>query len=283
LQTYKMAAAAASGEGDEGLFVEATAQAAQLHVLTGTAEEGRAWLESAGDRARPEHPAGFARWLIARGVFERHAGAVDEALTSFGQAYEVARAADLGVRAVQAAHWAAATATDERQVRWCRRALEAAKPLGDDRLVAALWTQLAWLLEERGLMEDALVAFQQAHQATLDDEDPHRRLVADWSLAHGLRIAGRAEEALALLRAVAERAERSYTFRRRPNDGEWVGHCEEELAEHDAAAGRFAEAVARLQRARRLYVQAGIAEHAPERLRELDLRLAQWSSRGDRD
>jgi len=275
LETYKMAAVAARTEGDEALFAEAAAQVAHTLALSGEVEEGRSWLDHAEKTASAEYPAAWARTLLARGAIQRGADESEAALESFTAAYEFALETGQPVRAVQAAYMAGVVAEDELQIRWNHKALDLARGMGNPRLVSSLWAQLAWLLEERELADEALAAFASARKALEDLDDPHRILVADWSYAHGLRMVGRLADARLLMLDVGERAERSYVAMQRPNDAEWVARSLRELGELDLADGDALLALARFEQARDRFLVAGITKSAPESLAEFDRRLRQ--------
>ena len=188
------------------------------------------------------------------------------------------------MRAVQAAHWASVAALPEQALLWSRRAIEAAGPLERPALLSALWSNLGWLLEESALHDEALAAFRRA-RAVADPEDGHAQLVADWTVGHGLRLAGRSDEARVLLVDVIRRSEAAYVARRRQNDAEWVAHAYCELAELDAAAGEVDRALERLKVARERFLEAGARRLAPGRLaahdaRVAELRAARASARG---
>ncbi len=271
---YEMAAVAAGGEGDDGRYVEAASQIAHVHAVTGHLEDGRDWLASATARVRRDDAPAWCRWLIARGVYERADGMVERALATFEEAFEHAHSSGQLVRAVQAAHWATVTAPDERAVRWCRSAIEVTGELGRLDLTAALWSQLGWLLDSRGLANEALEAFQRSRTMT-SPSDEHALLAADWSVGRALRIAGRHAGARALMEDVEERADQRYLKSRRPNDAEWVAHAQSEMAELDLIDGKIEEAVSRMELARERFLEAGARRLAPERLAAHDQRLRQ--------
>lgn len=271
---YELAALAARAEEDDGRFVEAASQVAHVRALAGEAEQAREWLDSATERVQREDPAAWARWLVARGAVEQAEGRTERARATFEEAHAFARGGGLHVRAVQAAHWASVVAPPEEAPLWSRRAIEAAEPLERPDLSSALWSNLGWLLEERGLHDEALEAFRRA-RAVADPRDGHAQLVADWAVGHGLRLAGRLDEARVLLEDVTRRSEAAYVARRRPNDAEWVAHAYSELAELDAAAGEVERALARLEVARERFLEAGARRLAPARLAAVEERLAQ--------
>jgi len=281
---YELAALAARGEEDDGLFVEAVSQVAHVRALAGEPAQAREWIDSANERVAREDAAAWARWLVARGAVEHAEGRIDRSRATFEEAYGFALDAALHVRAVQAAHWASVAALPEQALLWSRRAIEAAGPLERPALLSALWSNLGWLLEESALHDEALAAFRRA-RAVADPEDGHAQLVADWTVGHGLRLAGRSDEARVLLVDVIRRSEAAYVARRRQNDAEWVAHAYCELAELDAAAGEVDRALERLKVARERFLEAGARRLAPGRLaahdaRVAELRAARASARG---
>lgn len=271
-RTYELAAMAASAEGNEALYVEAASQVALVQVLTGQVAGGREWLDSATARLDRDEPRAWVRWLMARGAYEREDGKIARALATFEEAFDFARATGQPVRAVQAAQWATVVADGLQSVRWCRRAIEAASDVPQPALQAALWGQLARVLSERGLHDDALTAFERARQLT-PAKDEHSILVADWSRARELRLSGRLSDAREAMEEVSARASRRYLARRGPNDAEWMGHCQSELGELSLAAGDLKRALARFGLARERLLEAGARRLAPERLDAIDQKL----------
>ncbi len=274
LEAYKLAAAAARIEDDLRVYVQGAAQAAHVLLITGRSEEGRDWLDAAGRAAQPEEPAGFARFLLVRGAFEAAGDQHEAAMGSFERAYELALGSSQPERAVQAAHMATVAGRGAEQVHWSRRAIEAASVSGDARLLAALWRQLAWLLEERGLHVEALDAFLRGREVVQDLQDGHEHLVADWSVGHGLRLTGRLDEARALMEEITRRARQRHDDRRQPNDAEWLGHCLRELGELEFLMDERERAVEHWVAAREYFVIAGARSDAPQLLEELDRSLA---------
>ncbi len=269
---YELAAVAASTQGRKGLYVEAASQVAQTNALMGNLDAARQWLESASREAVPKEAQSWVRWLIARGAVEKEGGLEERALATFAEAHAFARKTHQPVRAVQAAHWAGVVAQGEAAIEWARRAIEDAGAADQPGLLSALWQQLAWKLEERGLHEEAWTAFRRAREL-VDPSDDHAVLVADWSLAHGLRLAGHPDQARALLELVSRSAEEAYRENRLPNDAEWIGHAQSELAELDLLAGDRDAAIKRLEYARRRFLEAGARRLAPQLLSQNAARL----------
>ena len=274
---YELAAIAASGEGNQGRYVEAASRVAELRFLAGEVGQARDWLNSATERIEREDAAAWCRWLIARGVVEHGEGNTGRGLATLEEAYDFALASVTPQRAVQAAQWASVIAPDELKVRWCKRAIEAGRQLGQPALQAALWSQLGWLLEERGLHPESLTAFRQARAVT-DPEDGHAVLVADWTVGHALRLSAQFAEARSLMEDVARRADGAYEKARRPNNAEWVGQAQVELAELDVQAGRLPRAITRMELAQQRLLEAGARRLALDRILRLEARLVEVRS-----
>ncbi|MDF1839416.1 MAG: hypothetical protein P1V35_16230, partial [Planctomycetota bacterium] len=57
---------------------------------------------------------------------------------------------------------------------------------------------------------------------------------------------------------------------------EWLGRCFEEFAEVLAATGQMRNALTAMKSARKAYMLAEIESLAPQKLRALDARVAEW-------
>ena len=275
LEGYKLAAAAAATEKNNANLVIALSQAAHLHVLMEKAESGRDWLQRAQEKARPSEPAAWASYLLARGVYERHDQLTAAALETFTSMYHFSMEHELWAKALQAGHMATLITSGEARLVWGRRALDAAEAAKEPSWVAHQWGALGWLLEEDGRAEGALRAFEAARSIVKVQGSFSERVKADWAVGHALRKAGRAEEAAQLMASVLSRAEERYMLSRTEADAEWLGHAQQEMGELAAEGGKAARAVAWLRQAKKHFVEAGIADAAPDALAELDRRIHQ--------
>lgn len=100
-QIYDHASALAEREENPGVLVESLAQVARCYSIRKLGSERRPWLERARRIATPEHPAGWSRYLLIRGVYEREAGKRDEATRTFKELYEFCMQTELSKRAIE--------------------------------------------------------------------------------------------------------------------------------------------------------------------------------------
>ena len=275
LESYRLAAAAAQAADAPRIFVEGAAQVAHVYLLKGQPEEGKVWLENAVARSQDEDVRGQARILLTQAAYQHHAGDTSQALETCTRAHALSRASGQHVRAVQVAHMAAVMSRGEDQLRWCRRAIDDATRTDDALLLGALWRQLGWLLEERGLHDQALESFFQCREVVSESGNAHEQMVADWQVGHGLRLVGRLKEARTMMEEIARRTRARYRTQRGANQAEWLGQALRELGELDLAQGKTARGIQYLRDAREYLVLAGASDLAPELLVEVDRRLAQ--------
>ncbi len=275
LETYRLAAAAAQAESNSGVFVEGAAQAAHVYLLTGKPEEGEVWLENAVEQSSESEPKGKARILLTQAAYQHRAGDTELALQTCTKAHTLARQTGQHIRAVQLAHMGSVMSRGEDQLRWCRRAIQDGAKVGDNLLSGALWRQLAWLLEERGLHEQALEAFLRCRSAVAESSNSHEKMVADWQVGHALRLAGRLGQARQVMEEIARRTQLRYRTQRGTNQAEWVGQALRELGELDLAQGRTDQGLQHLRNAREYFVLAEATRLAPDLLADLDRRMAQ--------
>ena len=275
LESYRLAAAAAQAEDAPDIFVEGAAQAAHVYLLKGQPEEGKVWLENAVAQSQDGDVRGRARILLTQAAYQHHAGETSEALETCTKAHALSRASGQHIRAVQVAHMAAVMSGGEDQLRWCRRAIDDATRTDDALLLGALWRQLGWLLEERGLHDQALESFIQCREVVSESGNSHEQMVADWQVGHGLRLVGRITEARIMMEEIVRRTRARYRTQRGTNQAEWLGQALRELGELDLAQGNPERGMQHLRDAREYFVLAGAADLAPELLAQLDRRLAQ--------
>jgi tetratricopeptide (TPR) repeat protein len=193
--------ALAAAHGDERL--ELLTQVARTWSLRGNFAQAHRVLdqveaELAGAGARPR-----VRYLLERGRTFNSAGERDRARALFLRAFEDARnAGDEGLE-VDAAHMVAITWSDREQgLDWNRRGLalaEASKDAKARSLIPAMLNNSAWDLLALQRHEEALASFRAAEAAWSVRGGAVQVAIAKWSVAHCLRIMGRAPEALAIL------------------------------------------------------------------------------------
>jgi tetratricopeptide (TPR) repeat protein len=274
LDAYELAAAGARSEGDDALFVEAAAQAAHLHLLGGSAPDGREWLRQAKATDARGDARSLTRVLLAEGAYARHDGQAARALALFEGLYSMCMRHELHGRAMQAAYMASLVTTAQAQIAWGERIVDAADAAGVPRWRAAAWGQLAWLLEGQARHADALDAFRRSRDLTRELGGARDLMKAEWAYGHGLRLAARPQEARAVLQRSLDASTALYSRVFSPNDAEWVARGHEELAELDAAARDYTGALRHLRAARKKFVEADAESLAPDVLEAVDRRLA---------
>ena len=280
LETYRLAAYVASSARDEAAFVEAAAQAASVLALLGQVDEATAWLARASERADKGAPRGWSRVLLARGLKAWQEERRGDAHVTFAELYEYCLQHDETVRALQAAQMASVVSDDAQQIEWARRAIQLAARAGKPTWEAPLWANLGWLLDTRGLHQDALQAFERALVLTREGE-PTRlvRARSEWAYAHALLRAGRLNEAQTRLDELEGVLSGMYARQRAPEVAEYLGRTLRDLGELDVLAGRVHRARERFVLARTRFVEAGALEAAPQLLSELDARIARLDAR----
>ena len=270
LETYALAAAAAKGADQGARFREAAAMVAAVHALEKQLPDARAWLQQASQGADATEPLAWTRLLLAQGLVAHAQDETELAVERLETLFAFAKDQGLHARSLQAASLAAWVAPDaERRLAWSHRAVQAARGAGKPRWEAAALAALAWTFEEQGDAEAALEAFRSSRTLYRETGSPRERLKADWSLAHGLRLAGHAARARGLQELVLEAAKAFQSRGWSPNDSEWVARSHEELAILDEAAGRFDSALRHLAAAHRAYMLAEADSLAPARLDEV--------------
>ncbi len=273
-EIYQRAVAVARDEGHRSNQVEALAQVARSFSIRGLGEEGRPWLQRAESLATREDPAGWSRYQLVKGVFQREDGRREDATDTFARLYDFCRENELYNRAVNAAHMAAISAEPEEQIAWGLKGIRAAEEGGYEAWLGPLWNNLGWTYADLGRPEDALDALTKARDYHHKTGDELSRLIADWSVAHALRMVGRLDEAAEWTARTLEWAERRYTADPSPANAEWVGLSRLERAEialaqerPDEARGDFLLALEKLR-------EAGMQEWDAQRYQSLRERYA---------
>ncbi|MFT4540158.1 MAG: Tfp pilus assembly protein PilF [Planctomycetota bacterium] len=283
LEGYKVAAAAASTEGNDENFVIALAQTAHVHVLAGHAEPGREWLIRAQEAATESDEEAWATFLLARGVYERHDQMIEIARQTFKTMYYFAMENELYAQAWQAAHMGTLVNTGEAQIAWGRRGLDAAEAENNPIWIAHQWSSVASIFEDQGKFELALRAFEAARSLTQSHGDFSSKLKSDWEVGHALRLVGRNADATLWMQGVLKRAEEKYMLSRAESDAYWLGLAQQEMGELAAAAGRQSRAVGWLRHARKYFVEAGISDKTPDTMAQLDRRIHELNAGAKRE
>jgi tetratricopeptide (TPR) repeat protein len=212
-------------------------QIARTYSLRSRFDDAHALLDRLEPALATAGPEPKVRHLLERGRTWRSSGQADKARPCFLQAVELAVAAQLEFLAIDAMHMAALVEADaEQQLRWNRRALDAARQARDPQARdwdAALANNIGMSLHGQGRFEEALDSFRTALQARERIGKAPAIRVAHWMIAWTLRALKRHDEALVIL----HRLERENTAAGTPD-----GYVFEEIAENLLATGQAAQA-----------------------------------------
>ncbi len=270
MELYRLAAAAAQADSDDERFRESAAMVAALHALQGQTGEAQPWLSQAGSGVDASQKDAWSRLLLAQGLLARARGENGLALQRFDELYAFSSDQRRFDRAMQAASLATLVAVGRERLQWSERAVDAARNSGEPRWEAAARGAQAWTLEGEGDFAAALEAFRESRRLYGESGQPRERLKADWSLGHGLRMAGEVAPARALMDRVLKVAKAFQMRGWSPNDSEWVARSHEELAQLSRMRGNYDNALKHLAAARRAYMLANAETLAPERLEQVD-------------
>lgn len=270
IELYRLAAVAAQTESDEERFRESAAMVAALHALLGQPAEAEPWLSQAEVGIDASQIDAWSRLLLAQGLVARTRGQEGLALQRFDELHGFTMKHRKVGRALQAASLAALVAKGEQRIAWSQQAVDTAREGGEPRWEAAALASHAWTLEEAGDAAAALEAFRKSRKMFGEFGGPRERLKADWSLGHGLRMAGEHATARALMDRVLKAAKALQRRGWSPRDSEWVARSHEELAHLCRHRGQLDTALKHLAAARRAYGLANAEALAPERLEEVD-------------
>ncbi len=274
-QRYEAAATAAQTAGETETQTEATAQVARMYALGQNLEKGREWLAKAKELAKPEQKLGWSRYLGVRGRFEwQDEKDNPKATKTFIEQYDYCMKHELFARALDAAHMVAITGDEKQKIDWALKGIKAAEGAGNKGALAILWNNLGWTYDERNEVELAFDALEKAHKYHHEVSDDHRKLVADFGLAHAYRRVGKLDEARKRLDEAVSKARQRYQDQ--PQDKErteWMGWAHKYSADLLADEGKPAEALDEYRKARPLLVKAGIRNWWPEGLKQIDDRI----------
>jgi tetratricopeptide (TPR) repeat protein len=262
LDLYRRCAEAAK-DGARSTEVEALAQVARCFSIQGKLDEGRPWLERAEKRASADEPQGWSRLLGVRGIFQREAGDKAKAKATFEEMHRYCIEKNLDRRAIDAIHHIAIVVPLEEQPAWALKGIAAAERLKDDGSLAMLWNNLGLTYEDLKKYDPMLEAYRKAREHHHKSGGPLQKMIADWAVGHGCRLAGKLDEAETWLRKTLPAAEAL-------KDPEWIGWCRKDLGETLLARGDKAGARELLLQARKSLLEAGMDKHWPEAIKAVD-------------
>ncbi len=274
VELYKLAAAAASSKRNGPAFVEAAAQVSSSLSLLGRPEDGESWLAQAQEADDGGEKRPHARVLLAKALNLRDMDRFAASLHGFDNLFGYCMDRGLWGEAMQAATLASVVAEGQARLEWARRNLDAARSSGEDGWIAAGWRGLGFAQEAAGDFEPAVRSIREARKGTKGGS--RARLRDDWALAHMLRMDGKPTKSVEILKKAIPAARRFHSKGFSPRDAEWLGRCFEEFAEVQAALGQKRNSLTAMKSARKAYMLAEIESLAPQKLRALDARVAEW-------
>lgn len=208
-QRFRDALATAAGgpDGPDGLVLRT--QIARTHSLRGQFEQAHRELDAIEPRLPAAGPEVQLRAALERGRTLRSAGQPLAARPHFERAVAIGEAAGLESLTADALHMVALVEpTVEGQLAWNRRVVALARAARDPaarRWEAIALNNMGVTLNQAGRYDEALAVLQDALAARrAANAAPGRVRVAQWMVAHTLRLLGRNDEALALQLALEQ-------------------------------------------------------------------------------
>ncbi len=242
LELYDQAITQAVAERRRDNQAEALADYARVHLILDQPNRSAPHLEKAGERALPEFPASWSRYLLARGLYERSTNLPDEALATLEELYQYCLEQNLAERAIEACHEASLTGEAESRVLWAWRGIDLAEAAAEPTWLATLLNNLGWTYDELGSHEEALETFLAARTYQDETGGDLERLLADYAVGHSYRMLSRRGEAREWLKRTFRWAESRYLQLPTARSARWLGMLHWELGELDFSDGSLTTA-----------------------------------------
>jgi hypothetical protein len=273
-QAYEAIAGDALTADDMPAYVQAAARRARTLLLTDRLDEGREWLESAEARGDEREPLGWSRYLGVRGRFEWQDGDNETATLTFREMFDYCERHELWERAVDAAHMVALTGNPDEKFEWAQKGIAMAEKGEMTGWLGPLWNNLGWDYVDAERYEEALDALVKAREYHYMGDNELPKLIADYSVAHAVRLTGDLDRAEREMTAVFDWAERLH------GEGhadaiEWMGFSRWDLGEIAVARGDRAGGVALMEEALGELEAAGMPSWYPDGWSEKQDRMAE--------
>lgn len=231
----RMREALAGANGDDALVLRT--QIARTFSLRRRFDDAHRELDAIEPALAAAGVEPRVRAWLERGRTLRSAGQPLQARPLFMRAYVTADAAKLEHLAADALHMVALAQPElDERIAWNRRTVDYARRAGDPRAQAwqaAALNNIGSDLREAGRLTESLAAFREALVAYERGGRADRVRIARWQVANVLRLAGQADEALAMQLALEREA---------LSAGAPDPHVYDELALLHAARGQAAPA-----------------------------------------
>ncbi|MEE9555189.1 MAG: hypothetical protein V3W18_12945 [candidate division Zixibacteria bacterium] len=282
LDIYLKAIQSALSEMNNSVLTEAYAQVARCYLRNSLKEEGRSWLEKAGEIASVDDPPGWSRYLGVRGRFEWKDAAelagllspeTDKASNTFKELYDYCLLNDLYERAIDAANMVSITARKDERIEWAKKGIEAAEKGNLEGWLAPLWNNLGWAYDDIGEYTESLKALEKARVYHYKRGKELPMLISDWSVGHALRMTGQIDSAETLLIKVQKWALILKSEQKTPETAEWFGFANLELGEIELLKGDNERALTLFKSAYSNLSTAGMRKWDPDRLKEIQQRM----------
>lgn len=230
---FRAALPAAEASGNIAYCAELLTQLARAIGRQGRFGEANESLDRAEAMITKEMPRARVRLLLERGRVFNSSGEPTKALPLFRDAFELARSSGEHRLAVDAIHMVAIAQPDPRaRVEWNLRGIALAVEVNQQGWLRALYNNLGEAYLATGELENALATFRKLVAIDVDKgREPD--VFTQKDIAKVLRLLGRFDEALALLRPI----ESSLAGKNETN-----GYIDEELAECLHAIGKTDDA-----------------------------------------
>jgi tetratricopeptide (TPR) repeat protein len=238
----------AEAAGDASAFVEAASMRARSYLILEDGEAGRRWLDRAAARATESDALGWSRYLGVRGRFEWKDGDNPTATATFRAMFDYCGTHELWSRAIDAAHMVAITGDPEERFEWAEKAIAMAESGELTGWLGPLWNNLGWDYVGVERYDEARDALEKAREYHYMGESDLPKLIADYSVAHVIRLQGRTADAKIAMRDVFDWASRL-------NDEdvqdavEWMGFSRWELGEVAVTEGETSVAIQLMSKA----------------------------------
>lgn len=263
----------AEAAGDASAFVEAASMRARSYLIQDDGETGRPWLDRAAAQATERDALGWSRYIGVRGRFEWKDGDNPTATATFRAMFAFCEEHELWSRAIDAAHMVAITGDPEERFEWAGKAIAMAESGELTGWLGPLWNNLGWDYVEAERYAEGREALERAREYHYMSERDLPRLIADYSVAHVIRLQGHTEDAKAAMSDV-------FDWAGRLNDEgvqdaiEWMGFSRWELGEIALTEGETSEAIQLMSTALEELEQAGMPSWEADDWAKKQARLA---------
>ena len=240
MELYLETATAAEKENNNSILVEAWSQVARCYLKQKNMDDGKIWLDKAAQKAVPDEPGGWVRYLSVRGRFEWQeiakekkevAPVTQKAAATFKEMYDYCLKHKLFRQAVDAANMVSITGAMDERTDWSYKGIKAAEKGNLDDMLAILWNNLGWNYDDNGEYDKALEALLKASEYHHKGDKEIPKLVANWSVGHAYRMIGQIDSAFSRMTKVCDWAEKLYSKDSSETSMEWVGFANNELGE----------------------------------------------------